>query len=198
MEARWIRLCGDTNASRMFYSIIEAMYRRDGHHTLRHVAECLDLLAQVENAPKPEAMEFAIWLHDIVYAPDRADNEMYSSLFAGVMLHELHMGYHLVGSVQKLIMATRDHRAESEAEALMVDIDLSILGSDPARYDEYAGHIRKEFSSVADKLYRAARTDVLEGFLGRKSIFLTATLRERFEAQARTNLTREIEVLAHG
>ena len=179
----------------MFYGVIEAMYRRGGHHTLRHVAECLDLFDQVEHAPTPEAMGFAIWLHDIVYTPGRADNELHSSLLATVILRELHMGYYLIGSVQKLIMATRDHCAESEAEALMVDIDLSILGSDPARYDEYAGHIRQEFSSVADKLYRAARTDVLEGFLGRGRIF---SIMEQFEAQARENMAREIETLTHG
>jgi len=155
-ENRWIHLCGDDNndTARVFYGVIKAMYHRDGHHTLKHVSECLDIFWKVEDALSPVAIEFAIWLHDIVYTPGHRDNERRSAMLAGVMLRELHMGY-LVESVQKLIMATRDHLVESESEALMVDIDLSILGSDPARYDEYTAHIRQEFSSVADRLYRA-------------------------------------------
>lgn len=197
MKARWIYLCGDwslRDTAETLYGVIEAMYCRSGHHTLRHVVECLDLYAQVTG--ESDSLEFAIWLHDIVYIPGRLDNEQRSSLLAGMMLREMHRD-ELVSPVQKLILATRDHRAVSPDTALMVDIDLSILGSNPARYDEYASHIRQEFFFAPNKQYRDRRTTILKGFLERGTIFSTPTMRERFEAQARANLNREIEALTH-
>lgn len=197
MEARWINLCGDwgiSDTAETLYGIIEAMYCRSGHHTLRHVVECLDLYTQVTG--KSDSLEFAIWLHDIYYTPGQIGNERRSSDIAGMMLRELDRG-ELVEPVQKLIRATRDHRAVSPDTALMVDIDLSIFGSNPARYDEYASHIRQEFSFAPDEQYRDGRTTILRGFLGREKIFSTAVMGARFEAQARANLNREIEALAH-
>ncbi len=195
MEARWIRLCGehaDRGTVATLYGVIDALYRRDGHHTLRHVIECLDLYAQAD-ADEPEALEFAIWLHDSVYVPGRTDNEERSLLIANMMLNELGKRW-LVGPVWELIRATRDHLAESGDAALMADIDLSVLGSGRARYDEYASHIRQEFFFVPDDQYRSGRTRILNGFLARRAIFSTA-LCENLETMARENMAREIEAL---
>ncbi len=200
MEARWLKWCGEhRETGETLYAVIESMYRRPGHHTLRHVAECLAVFDDVlEHVRATRAMELAIWMHDIVYVPGRADNEQRSAVLAGMMLRELQMPMS-AEPVRKLILATvHDHGATSDDEALMADIDLSILGSAAPRYDEYARHIREEFSFATDEQYRAGRAALLRTFLDRGRIYATDALHDRFEAPARANLAREIEVTSGG
>ena len=77
-----------------------------------------------------------------------------------------------------MIRATR-HGAppETRDEALLLDIDLSILGRDRSRFDEYAEQIRREFAWVPDDAFRSGREAVLGDFLGRERIFVTSELR---------------------
>jgi predicted metal-dependent HD superfamily phosphohydrolase len=52
--------------------------------------------------------------------------------------------------------------------------------------------IRREFEWVDEELYRSARCAVLRRFLERPAIYTMPALRRRFEAPARSNLTRLI------
>ncbi len=176
---------------------IHRLYDRPGHHNLRHIGECLALFDEIaESARSPRALEFAIWLHDIVYHPTQGDCERRSAQMAGMMLKELGEEP-LAEPVKRMIIATEHNREDVEGdERLIVDVDLAILGSVPSRYDEYASQIREEFHFVGDDEYRAGRLAVLRRFLSRDSIFRTPLLHERFEKRARSNLNREIGVLS--
>ncbi len=95
----------------------------------------------------------------------------------------------IVRRIQDMIRATRHSIAPRTAdEALLLDIDLAILGSDPARFRRYDEGIRNEYSWVPESHYRAARARVLEGFLERNSIYQTDVMRARYEKSARRNL----------
>jgi predicted metal-dependent HD superfamily phosphohydrolase len=51
--------------------------------------------------------------------------------------------------VCRLILATKTHESDGQAEqALMLDVDLSILGSEPIHFSEYERQIRQEYSWV--------------------------------------------------
>jgi predicted metal-dependent HD superfamily phosphohydrolase len=78
----------------------------------------------------------------------------------------------------------------------MVDIDLSILGAAPPRFDEYERQIRREYDWVTPEAFAAGRISVLEGFLARPPIFTTEFFHGQFEQQARANLARSISRLA--
>jgi predicted metal-dependent HD superfamily phosphohydrolase len=90
-------------------------------------------------------------------------------------------------------MTTRHDAVPSGADAeSLVDVDLSILGAPPGRFDEYEQQIREEYAWVPDFVFRRKRAEILEGFLARPAIFSTAHFRSRYERQARENLARSL------
>ena len=74
--------------------------------------------------------------------------------------------------------------------------DLAILGSAPARFDEYERQIRQEYSWVDEAVFRSVRGKILQEFLARPSIYSTMGFRDRLENSARENLNRSIAALA--
>jgi predicted metal-dependent HD superfamily phosphohydrolase len=94
-----------------------------------------------------------------------------------------------------MVRATREHLARSADEALVIDIDLSILGADPPEYDRFESQIRREYAWVDDALYRAGRGVVLRRFVERERIYQTPRLHARFETAARANLARALAAL---
>ena len=78
----------------------------------------------------------------------------------------------------------------------MVDLDLTILGQDPASYDRFERDVRTEYGWVPEEIFRARRAAILREFAGRPAIFHHASVRERYEQSARRNLARAIEALS--
>jgi predicted metal-dependent HD superfamily phosphohydrolase len=78
---------------------------------------------------------------------------------------------------------------------VLVDVDLSILGAQPARFQEYEAHVRREYGWVPDEMFRSTRPKILKEFLGRPHLYHTAHLRERYESQARRNLQHSLRYL---
>ena len=195
--ALWSRLSCPEGSRR--FPVVEAAYA-EGHrhyHTARHIEECLDLFDQVaELADRPAELELAIWMHDIVYRPRRTDNEERSAEMAAAWLEECEVDRVLIDRVRSLIMSTRHTDAPlTHDEALLQDIDLGVLGSDPQRFAEYEAEVRSEYPSIPSFLFRRRRVEILESFLRRAAIYRTAWFRERFERVARRNL--EGSIAAH-
>ena len=95
--------------------------------------------------------------------------------------------------VHALVMATRhDVAPASRDQALLVDIDLSILGAAPERFDEYAVQVRQEYAWVPRPLFRRRRREILQGFLDRPAIYSTPVLHDELEARGRDNLQRAV------
>jgi predicted metal-dependent HD superfamily phosphohydrolase len=93
-------------------------------------------------------------------------------------------------------VATRhDNSVQGRDAALVVDIDLAILGSPSERFEAYDRDIRKEYAWVSGFRYRSQRRHVLQGFLSRARIYETACAAELLEEQARINLQAAIERL---
>jgi predicted metal-dependent HD superfamily phosphohydrolase len=76
-----------------------------------------------------------------------------------------------------------------------VDIDLSILGAAPERFDEYEKQIRDEYAWVPGFVFRRKRAEILEGFLARPAIFSTPMFFQQLERAARDNLQRSLDQL---
>ncbi len=87
-------------------------------------------------------------------------------------------------------IATRHDCTPSGTDAaLLVDVDLAILGAAPLRFSEYERQIREEYSWVPFDDYRTARARILAAFLdGRASVYTTASF-QHLEPQARVNLS---------
>ena len=99
--------------------------------------------------------------------------------------------------VRTLIMATvHDAAALDGDRALVVDIDLSILGQPEAVYDEFERNVRREYWWVSRRRFVAGRMHILQSFLARPSIYHWPHFRERYERTARVNLQRALESLS--
>lgn len=149
-----------------------------------------------ESAEDPDALEFAIWLHDAVYRPLRSDNEEASAALAATWLKECKAARVDHGAVTGLILATRHPTPpETNDQALLQDIDLHVLGSSPERYAEYEEQIRREYRLVPAPLFRRKRAQLLGEFLQTESVFHTPWFRNEFEAIARSNLEGALAAL---
>ncbi|MBC6982014.1 phosphohydrolase [Caulobacter sp. 17J80-11] len=169
------------------------------YHTLAHVQDCLDELAAVPDLSAAErlTLERAIWWHDAIYDPTRSDNEDRSADRAERDLAGQGVSAEERAEVVRLIHLTKGHAVEpgDRLGALLVSIDLSILGRPAAAYDAYARAIRQEYSYVPEDLYRMGRAAVLKHFLNGPAIYADPGFRERYETQARANLAREVAAL---
>jgi len=168
------------------------------YHTLQHLEECLDLFASERAlAEHPGEVAIALWFHDAVYDTQRHDNEAASAHWARQVLLEAGAQAVVADRVHGLIMATRHSEVPSTPDAtFLVDIDLAILGADPARFAQYERQIRDEYGFVPEPVFRDKRAQILRGFLQRPALFSTPAFAQRFGERARANLSGAIEQLA--
>lgn len=219
MRERFSNLCraissaGDSLAraqiDRLFDELTGLMSQpHRAYHNLEHVAACLAQLDSVASTPEVAlknaiAIEAAIWYHDAIYNPKRADNEEQSADLACDRMTSIHADDDALNAVRALILATRHsvevEPAASDADAddakTMVDIDLSILGQCEENYNTYEAAIASEYAWVPRDQYVAGRTKVLQSFLDRPHIYATPYFHAKYEQQARVNLARAIEKL---
>lgn len=167
------------------------------YHTAAHVAACLAHLDGVRDlCERPDEVEFALWLHDAIYRTRGGDSEAESAALAARWLTEGGAQSAAAERVCALILATRHDATELAGDAaLLVDIDLAILGAPPDDFDRYEDEVRREYRWVPGPVFRAKRAALLRGFLDRETIYTTEVFRERLEAEARANLARSIERL---
>lgn len=162
------------------------------YHTLQHLAECLSLFDTASHlAARPSEVEAALWFHDAIYELRASDNEERSAHLAQSVLASGGVSPEVASRVLALVLATKHHAAPSQPDAqLLVDVDLSILASSPARFAEYEQQIREEYSFVSEATFRQKRREVLSSFLERPRIFSTEHFFARLENQARANIRR--------
>ncbi|HEV8177816.1 MAG TPA: hypothetical protein VGP44_09030 [Gemmatimonadales bacterium] len=194
----WNRLGGKGNGLSIF-AILEAAYADPAraYHTAAHIRDCLDQFDECHRtAARPDEVEAAIWFHDAVYLPGAPDNEEKSAQLASTTLAGAGVPVEATDRIAELVLATRHLSTPRDPDAaLLCDIDLSILGRTHNAFDEFEQRIRREYSWVPEPVYRRARSEILEGFLARRSIFQTDFFRDRYEAPARANLARILQTL---
>ncbi|MBZ9991735.1 hypothetical protein LB572_32060 [Mesorhizobium sp. BH1-1-5] len=185
-------------------SELAALYQAaDRHyHSLAHIEAMLALASEYRRLlDDPQAVEAAIWFHDAIYDSRAKDNEAKSAELAEKSLAG-RVDPHRLARIAALINATathqlppfRDEDALNDA-ALLLDMDLAILGAEPAAFDAYEKAVRLEYGWVEEPMWRAGRSAVLQNFLARQHIFYTTEFRDRFEARARENLNRSLQAL---
>lgn len=176
------------------YQEIQSQYSAKGryYHTLHHLSDLYEVLKGIELNP---LYEFALFYHDIIYDVQQHDNENRSALLALNRLQSLNVPQALCQEVYRLILATKEHEALEPKQALFLDADIAILGTSLAQYQDYTRAIRQEYQSYDETNYQQGRRKVLKNFLTKPKIYLTDKFQELYEAQARENLTWELEQL---
>ncbi|MEY2880702.1 MAG: hypothetical protein RLZZ15_3082 [Verrucomicrobiota bacterium] len=169
-----------------------ASHRR--YHNLRHLEECLaEFDAARALARQPVLVETALWFHDAVYDPRSVSNEDDSARLAVDCLTEAGVSAATVATVRQLILCTKSHEPGDVADtALLIDIDLAILGQPSARFWDYEEGIRAEYGWVPAAVFAQKRAEILTRFLQRPAIYRSARFARHYEAAARTNLRAAI------
>jgi predicted metal-dependent HD superfamily phosphohydrolase len=174
------------------------------YHDSRHLRECLALWTLWrDHCAHTGEVALALWFHDAIYdprAPQPGHNELQSAAWAARALASTGASTATAQRVHDLVMATQ-HNAPAllamNADAqLLLDIDLSILGSPRKRFAAYDQDIRKEYAWVPTEHYRQARTKVLQGFLDRPRLYHGQQAVDLLEGQARSNLKSALIRLA--
>ena len=200
-ERRWLDLmhCLGFGENLVFLNDLflayEEKHRR--YHTCKHIDATLAHLNSVHSLlEKPAEVELALWLHDVIYAPFSSTNEQDSADLAEQFLLVNHATSDVIDNVKSLIIATEHSRSiDNSDQAWLVDIDLSILGASADVFKQFESDVRFEYKRVPYFLYKSKRREVLQGFLDRKTIYQNSFFIDKFEAQARRNLSSSIEAL---
>lgn len=169
------------------------------YHNLTHIGNMITLSEEIKDSiVNYDDFLLSIWYHDIIYKPSRKDNEEKSAIFAIKRLKTLNIDEKSSKNIKNLIISTKKHDIitnENHDNGFLLDIDLSILGNDWETYNTYLQNIRKEYAIYPNFIYKNARKKVLQHFLKRETLYFTEIFKNKFENQARKNLTKEIKML---
>ena len=147
----------------------------------------------------PNIAELAIWYHDAVYDPARSDNEARSAALLRAEMAGL-ADPALVSAAALIVEATASHDlppgltgAAQDDCALVLDLDMAVLGAPEAEYDAYERGIAAEYVPLHGAAkFRAGRAAFLRGALQRPTLFHTDRFRRELDARARYNLRRAL------
>ena len=197
-QATWTGL-GVESPDADLYAVVTTRYAEPHrrYHTIQHLEECFAHLDEARHlADHVHEVELALWFHDAVYEVRGQDNEERSASWARDAAIRQGVARSVAERVHRLILATKhDATPNSPDAALVVDVDLAILGAAVERFDEYERQVRQEYSWVPGILFRRKRREILEAFSARPHIYGTDHFRARYEVSARANLARSIERL---
>ena len=173
------------------------------YHAQAHVDAMLAGLEALGPAVRePAVAELAIWYHDAVYDPARHDNEARSA----ALLHADMAGLAdpaMTQAAALIVAATASHDlppgladATCEDCALILDLDMAVLGAPAPEYDAYEQGIAAEYVPVhGAPAFRAGRAAFLRRTLDRPALFHTNLFRQALDAPARGNMRRALATL---
>ena len=194
----WAALAGDSPTSRTEWAAVVAAWSEPHrrYHDLAHLAAVLGVAGQLAaDAPDPDAVRLAAWYHDVVYDPQRPDNEEVSAARARAGLRGL-VPDERVEEVARLVLLTATHEpAPGDVNgAALCDADLAVLAGPPAAYAGYASAVRAEYGHLPDEEFTAGRIAVLEQLLALPRLYRLPAV-AGWEPRARANLAAELALL---
>lgn len=187
--------------NRLTYDALIKAYaeKHRAYHTFDHIAACLRHFDAVKDQiDHPLEVELALWFHDAIYKPFSSSNEKDSAIWAQEFFElNAYEDDEVVDRIFDLIMVTEHSGAtKTRDEELMIDIDLSILGTAPEIYDQFEKNVRFEYKRVPGFMFRKKRKEILAEFLERDRIYHDPYFYDKLEEQARINLASAIKTLS--
>jgi len=177
---------------------IEASYSQQSryYHNLKHLeAMFFELENSTLKVHNLDTLQFSIFYHDIVYNSLKSDNEHQSALLFYKRISNTTFPY--LEECRTQIELTKAHlKSDDNNTNILMDLDLSILGKSSNEYQTYRENIRKEYHIFPNFLYGLGRKNVLKSLLSQDAIYKTEFFQQKYEAQARINLKRELSELS--
>ena len=203
----------NSNAHKI-WAVVKEYYSEPNrkYHTLEHISQMLydfDTYCRhhrrINNSfdlDYKNELEAAIWFHDIVMITNDGkgrvpnNSEQLSAEMAWDLLSEsTSLDLSLVHKYILLTRHSQSIKPETVEEELILDLDLAILGKHAVIFDKYEKDIRFEYKHVPEETYRTVRASVLEKFRQSENLFHTEFFRDKYQAAAKANLGRSIEML---
>lgn len=191
-----VRALGGTSAEdgtlETTYGSADRSYH-DTAHVVQVLRDSADLAGHLPERVRAH-VALAALAHDVVYDGKAGDDEQASAAWARKRLLDQSVPERDADEVARLVLATTDHVVspdDSPGLALM-DADLAVLGGDATSYDVYAAKVRREYSLYDDATWALGRSAVLRELLSHEHLYQSPAARDRWEAAARANLTREL------
>ncbi len=181
------------------YEEVHAYYSEPGrhYHTPKHIEHCLeqfDLAA--DGMDDADAVEVAIWFHDLIFDTSAKDNELKSAR-RFIELADDSMDPEFKTRVYDLIMVTAAPRLpKTNDQGFMLDIDLSSFGLPWDEMVRDSAAVRQECSDLTDAEFFPGQRAFLESLVNRKHFYCTQYFRSRIEGTARSNIRRYLEGLS--
>jgi predicted metal-dependent HD superfamily phosphohydrolase len=169
------------------------------YHTLTHIAHCLSLFDKISaELQNPEALELAIWFHDVIYKPGATDNEQLSA-DQFMALSNGKFSDQLRDTVYQHIMATVHDGSEFENADTnyMLDIDLSSFGRPWPEFIRDSDNLRLEMGDLSDEIFYKKQASFQDRLFSRPRFFRSKYFYDHFESQARQNRRDYIKAIQH-
>ncbi|MFY8003983.1 MAG: hypothetical protein ACOVNR_04040, partial [Chitinophagaceae bacterium] len=123
-------------------------------------------------------------------------NEGDSAKLAMQKLSEIGYPAEKIAKCANMILATKLHELSEDNDTnYLIDADLAILGKGQFDYQKYTEKIREEYSIYPDFMYNNGRKKALQHFLQMSTIYKTEYFFNKYEKQARVNISNELEEL---
>lgn len=188
---------GGRDPEQAFEQIVSRYRSGRYYHTIDHVTEMLQTADRVmpDRPLSPECV-VAVFMHDVVYDPERDDNETRSADLAKQMLADAPPDS--VERIASFIEATQSHEADDPDSRLIIDLDLAPLG---APHDIFEANVKKlieEFHHIPTRTFLLGQAGYLKRFLNRPTIYYTKPFQDEFEERARANIQRFIDTHGDG
>jgi predicted metal-dependent HD superfamily phosphohydrolase len=196
----WAALAGDSAISRTEWAALVAAWSEPHrrYHDLGHLAAVLGLVGELGDAAADiDAVRLAAWYHDVVYDPERTDNEQVSAERARAGLRGL-VPDERIEEVARLVLLTAGHdpAPDDVNGAVLSDADLAVLAGPADAYAAYASAVRAEYGHLSDEEFTAGRTAVLERLLALPTLYRLPAVTDEWTPRARANLTAELTLLS--
>ena len=165
------------------------------YHTLLHLERCLLLLDKIRPELQiPEALELAIWFHDVVYQPGAVDNEQRS---ADQFMATTNGVFDVTvrNTVYRHIMATRHDGSEVDNTdtKFLLDIDLASFGSPWAEFISDSDNLRLELKDLSDEEFYQKQAAFQDKLFAQPRFFKSDYFYDKYETQARQNRSDYLE-----
>ncbi|GEM_PF-516165 len=172
------------------------------YHNVGHLVEVFEAFKEYEDRwQDPQAVALAMFYHDAVYDVLRNDNEGQSAEYARQMLLDLKLSDEKINRICDMVKLTETHMVSKNDydAALMLDIDMAVVGQSADKYQRYAKAVRAEYLTgfSADK-YAEGRTAFLASVKSKSRIFITDEFENKFGQQAILNMAAEHRGLVAG
>ena len=200
-DSLWLRAGGTSDGAMVIINILADHYNEShrSYHTAEHIEHCLRTYDQAAlELGANDAVEMALWFHDLVHMPGRADNEARSAeQFRSLSNGQLTT--HFMESVERLIRSTQHLTlSDNPDEQFVCDVDLSGLAKPWDAFIADTHLVRQEHEAIDNATFQAGQHHFFNRLLDRPHLYGTSWFRARAETTARKNIKRlltDMEVL---